>query len=421
MRTVLLCLLIVASLSVGAQRHCATADYSVTQHKLDPSLSLRTSAIEAFINNTELSSRTSSVSSSSSSAGIQPVIRIPVVIHVLYNNAAQNISDAQIKSGLDALNRDFRRKNADSVNTPARFKALAADVEIEFVLATADARGRGTTGIVRKQTNVTEWKMDDNIKYSGKGGDDAWDSDSYLNIWIGNMRSLLGYASAPGSTKDKDGVVISTNAFGTLNMGGPYNMGRTVVHEVGHWLGLRHIWGDKYCGDDAVADTPPQGNFTTGCPTGFRTSCSNGSTGDMYMNYMDFTDDACMNLFTEGQKARMRALFENGGPRASLKSSRGLNQPWLAEAPIKEEIKTGSAKISFYPNPVLTQLTMEFGTNDAWIGKEINVLSVNGTLLKQVTVTGRTLTINTSSLARGIYILNGIAEGQILNQKFIKH
>lgn len=422
MRTVLLCLLIIASSAVYAQRACVTSAYTTELQKLDPALITKAKEIEAFIANSELTLRTATSSSlSAASGGIQPIIRIPVVIHVLYNNAGQNISDAQIRSGLDALNRDFRRQNNDSVNTPMRFKGIAADAEIEFVLATADPKGRSTTGIVRKQTSITEWRMDDKIKFSNQGGDDAWDSESYLNIWIGNMRSLLGYASAPGSPKEKDGVVISSSAFGTLNMSGPYNLGRTAVHEVGHWLGLKHIWGDSYCGDDGVGDTPPQGNFTTGCPSAFRTSCNNGALGDMYMNYMDFTDDACMNLFTWGQKTRMRILFDNGGPRASLKSSKGLGKPWMEEMPVKEEIKMPLEQTRFYPNPVVSNLNIDLGSNPAWVGKSISILSIHGVVLQQVTITGKVVTINMSALSPGIYFLQGTTGGESMNHKIVKH
>src|SRR5207245_2531623 len=131
---------------------------------------------------------------------------------------------------------------SDSVNTPARFRHVAADVQIEFALATADPNGKATNGIIRKGTRITYFTNDDKIKYNSGGGDDAWDSRYYLNIWVGNLYNLLGYASVPGGPADKDGVVISTAAFGTINTGYPYNLGRTAVHEIGHWLNLKHIW-----------------------------------------------------------------------------------------------------------------------------------------------------------------------------------
>jgi hypothetical protein len=359
------------------------------------------------------------------------LIRIPVVIHVLYNTASQNISDAQIQSQLDALNRDFRRKNADTVNTPDRFKPFAADVQIEFFLATADPKGKATNGIIRKQTSVGYWQMDDKIKYTANGGDDAWDSRYYLNIWIGNTRSLLGYSSAVGGPADKDGIVINTTAFGTINMSGPYDNGRTVVHEVGHWLGLKHIWGDTYCGDDGVDDTPKQGGFTTGCPTGFRTSCSNGDLGDMYMNYMDFTNDACLNLFTKGQAAKMRGLFEEGGARYAMLASRGLNQPWLEEAPIvittpettttpaAPIVPTTTNSIKLYPNPSVQSFVLEF-EDASWIGKEINIINLNGVSVQKVKLTAQKQTITISHLARGVYFVRGRNGDKKIMQKLVK-
>src|SRR5205085_1117085 len=220
-------------------------------------------------------------------------------------------------------------------------------------------------------------------KFSSSGGDDAWDSNSYLNIWVGSMFGLLGYSSEPGGPANKDGIVMSPSAFGTINTSGAYNKGRTGVHEVGHWLGLKHIWGDAYCGDDLVDDTPKQGNFTQGCPSGFRSSCSNGTLGDMYMNYMDFTDDACMNLFTQGQKQRMLSLFNNGGPRNALLLSSGLNTPWVANAPV-DETPVSNSQFKFYPNPAVGEIILNFEYNPAWIGQTISIINMNGTVLTKI-------------------------------------
>jgi len=347
------------------------------------------------------------------------IIRIPVVIHVLYNTAHLNISDEQIRTQLNALNRDFRRQNSDTVNTPARFKSSAADVQIEFVLATADPKGRTTTGIVRKLTAVAEWNMDDKIKFSANGGDDAWDSRYYLNIWVGKMRSLLGYSSAPGGPAEKDGLVINVTAFGTQNVSAQYDMGRTVVHEAGHWMGLKHIWGDTYCGDDLVDDTPKQGGFTSGCPINFRTSCNNGSMGDMYMNYMDFTNDACMNLFTLGQAERMQALFKTGGPKNSFLVSKGLNDPWLEEAPIVE-MPLAKTSLTIYPNPAINELIINFANEDNWMGKELRLISINGSVLQKIKITSNIQKINISMLQAGMYAIQGENGNQKLKEKFIK-
>ncbi|MFL5807897.1 MAG: T9SS type A sorting domain-containing protein [Flavisolibacter sp.] len=416
MRTILLGICILFASTIVAQRECASSAYTEQQKSIDPTFSNRMNAIEDFIQNRSLfTTGTARMNGTEGSA----IIRIPVVVHVIYKSADQNITDAQVKSQIDALNRDFRRKNADTVNTPERFKSLAADIHIEFVLASADPMGRATTGIVRKQTTISEWKMDDNIKFTKNGGDDAWDSRYYLNFWVGNMRSLLGYSSLPGSTADRDGIVINTTAFGTVNMTGAYNMGRTAVHEVGHWLGLMHIWGDTYCGDDLVSDTPKQGNFTAGCPSGFRSSCNNGTAGDMYMNYMDFTSDACMNLFTAGQKDRMLALFSSGGPRNLILSSKALNEPWAADAPVVET-PSSNLQFKFYPNPVAGEMVLNFDHNTSWIGKTISVINMNGTVLTRIQIGSKTQRIQLSSLKPGMYFIQGENQGEKIREKFIK-
>ena len=248
-----------------------------------------------------------------------------------------------------------------------------------------------------------------------RGGDDAWDSRSYLNIWVGNMQSVMGYASVPGSPVEKDGLVISYNVFGTLNKSGAYDLGRTAVHEAGHWLGLKHIWGDQYCGDDGVDDTPRQGNFTPGCPTGFRSSCENNVTGDMYMNYMDYTGDACMNLFTEGQKSRMRAAVSAGGPRNSLLYSRGLQAPWVEGAPVEEEVITASR---LFPNPANTQITL--GTGDQWIGRTVYIRNLNGAVVHSVKIIAKWQPISLMGLRPGMYILQAENGAEKLQEKFVK-
>jgi len=408
MRTVLsgICLLITSI--VFAQRECASSAYIEQQKSADPSFANKITDIENFV-------RRQKVSSKELGQVAPSIITIPVVIHVLYKTAAQNISDEQIRSQIMALNNDFRRKNADTINTPTRFKPFAADVQIEFQLATADPKGKATNGIVRKSTNVTRWGSDDKIKFSSQGGDDAWDSHSYLNIWVGDLTSLLGYSSAPGAASEKDGVVINYIAFGTVGVSPPYELGRTATHEVGHWLGLKHIWGDSYCGDDFVDDTPKQGNFTTGCPSTFISSCNNGEMGDMYMNYMDFTNDACMNLFTTGQKQRMLSLFKDGGPRNSLLFSSALNQPWVTDSPAETP-----AQFRFYPNPTRGDMILDFNYNESWIGKTISIVNINGMIVSKLLISSRTQTLNLSQLKPGMYFIQGENGNQKLREKLIR-
>ena len=403
-------------LQLSAQRECTTQQY-IQSIKASPKVLTAINDAETFTQN-----RIAQKSASRLYADF--IIRVPVVVHVLYYQASQNIPEAVIKEQIAILNRDFRRQNSDSVNTPDRFKPYAADAQIEFVLATADPMGRPTTGIVRKPTTVQYWQMDDQIKYTKSGGDDAWDSRSYLNIWVGDMRSLLGYASPIGAPADKDGVVINFSAFGSKNASEPYNMGRTAVHEVGHWLGLKHIWGDTYCGDDNVDDTPKQGNFTSGCPSGIRSTCEgNGASGDMYMNFMDFTNDACMNLFTKGQKERMRIMFEDGGPRASILNSRGANEPWaVEEIPSQGEVPVAATQVKLYPNPVSSELVLDFEYDLSWIGKQVRLLNINGVEVKRVQVLSKIQKLDLSSLRSGIYFVQGInsSNGNKLYQKLVK-
>jgi hypothetical protein len=259
-------------------------------------------------------------------------ITIPVVVHVVYNTSVQNISDAQIQSQMDVLNEDFRLLNANFTNTPGVFQPLAADCEINFVLAQQDPMGIPTNGIVRVSTATTTFTTNDAVKFSSTGGSDAWDRNRYLNIWICKLSGgVLGYAQYPGGAAATDGVVVNYNTFGTVGtLSYTYNKGRTAVHEIGHWLNLYHIWGDDNgaCfGSDQVNDTPNQGDENYGNPTFPQVSCNNGPNGDMFMNFMDYANDAALTMFTMGQKQRMHALFAPNGFRYPLLSSNGGTPP----------------------------------------------------------------------------------------------
>lgn len=232
------------------------------------------------------------------------VINIPVYVHVVYSNSQENISNAQIASQMTVLNDDFRKQNSDSGNTPSEFAGVAADAEITFTLA----------GTFRHANSRSSWGTNDDVKAAYP----PVSPSTHLNIWVCNIGGgILGYAQFPGGNPDTDGVVCSPQYFGTTGyVSSPFNGGRTMTHEVGHYLNLRHIWGDGRCRqDDFVADTPTSDAPNYGCPSYPTVNCG---SNDMTMNYMDYTDDACMSLFTEGQKSRMRAIFQQGGARASM-------------------------------------------------------------------------------------------------------
>jgi hypothetical protein len=248
------------------------------------------------------------------------MITIPVVVHVVYGGSQENISTPQVRSQIAVLNRDFRAKNPDKKKVPDVWKSLVVDANIRFELAKTDPKGNATNGITRTATTVTAFGPDNSVKSSSTGGADAWPRDRYLNIWTCNLGSgLLGYAQFPGGPAKTDGVVILYSAFGSRGaVRAPFDLGRTATHEVGHFLGLRHIWGDKNdcTGNDFVADTPVARQANMGKPKFPHVSCNNGPGGDMFMNYMDYVDDAAMFMFTAGQVARMNATL--AGPRKKL-------------------------------------------------------------------------------------------------------
>lgn len=302
-----------------SQRACGTMQHLQDQLIADPAMEQRMQQLEIQTQNWILQQ--------TKYPRPQAVITIPVVVHVVYNTSTQNISDAQVQSQIDVLNEDFRKLNVDVSNTPSVFGSVVADCQINFCLAQRDPNGNATTGIVRKQTSVTSFSSNDNVKRTANGGDDAWNSSQYLNIWVCNLgQGLLGYAQFPGGAAATDGVVILYSAFGRVGtVNAPYHKGRSCTHEVGHWLNLRHIWGDANCGNDQVTDTPTQQTSNFGCPSFPHVTCSNGPNGDMFMNYMDYTDDACMFMFTNGQSSRMSAAINTY--RTGLLTSQGCVPP----------------------------------------------------------------------------------------------
>jgi hypothetical protein len=261
-----------------------------------------------------------SIESGEAQRALDTLVTIPIVVHVVYRTEEQNISDAQVRSQITVLDQDFRAQNADASNVPTVWQGLIADANIRFALATTDPSGDPTSGITRTRTRRRSFGTNDAVKSKARGGVSPWPTDRYLNIWVCNLGGdLLGYAQFPGGPARTDGVVILYSAFGTEGAAeAPFNLGRTTTHEVGHWLNLRHIWADTIdcSGTDFVADTPNAQMPNYGAPTWPHISCGNGPNGDMFMNYMDYVDDAAMFMFTVGQATRMNATV--AGPRKSL-------------------------------------------------------------------------------------------------------
>lgn len=285
------------------QRNCASQDVLEQQMREDPALEARMNAIEQF---------TQRVIADPSAFRLlaNGTIELPVVVNVLYRTTAENISAAQIQSQIDVLNEDFSATNADYNATSTYNSVKSGNIAIRFVL----------DQVIRKSTTKTSWTTNDAVKKTAQGGLNPTSPTTKLNLWVCNLGGgILGYAQFPGGSSSTDGVVIDNNAFGrTGTATAPFNKGRTATHEVGHWLNLRHIWGDATCGNDLVGDTPVHNTANYGCPAaGHKSTCS-GQPVEMTMNYMDYTDDACMYMFSLGQESRMLAVFAAGGPRNSF-------------------------------------------------------------------------------------------------------
>ncbi len=393
----LLIVFIFIAVSLSAQDKCETTAY---RQQLLTDASLAPAIIRAEIPPKQVIREIPSTANGSRQPEL-PIIRIPVVVHIIYNSESQNISAAQIKAQLDILNKDFRNKNEQKPWVPEAFARLAADSHIEFQLATIDPSGNPSTGIIRRRTSIQVFTYDDRIKFSSIGGSDAWDAGSYLNIWVGSLAGgLTGYSSPLGGPADRDGIVISYKAFGKTGIG-QTGHGRTATHEVGHWLGLKHIWGDSYCGDDAIDDTPPQQSATRGCPGGLVTSCNN--SGNMYMNFMDFTNDECTSMFTYGQATRMRSAFEPGSFRHALLTSNGLSGPVVEETEEQEEI---TLPVKFFPNPVSGMVTVQLETQDNLIGQPITVYNALGQQVHQALISKGQIQLDMTRFREGLYYVS---------------
>jgi len=330
---------------------------------------------------------------STGNGGGSTTVTIPVVVHVLWNTNEENISDAQINSQINVLNKDYRKQNADfSSVVPSVFQNSAADCNIEFCLA----------GITRTYTSVTLFEIDNTMKHTVTGGKDGWDPNHYLNIWVCNLGGgLLGYATFPfelAGDPTNDGIAILYTAFGNTGaVASPFDLGRTATHEVGHWLNLHHIWGDADCGDDLVNDTPTQQQANSGCPTYPSVTCNNGPNGDMFVNYMDYVTDACMAMFSEGQKARMTAALNL--TRLSVISSSCNGVTAVDDVPAIDEPQ-------IYPNPCSG--TFHLSTKTGAPNPSLKVVDLLGNVISNVQIHESSpgeLEINLPNGTPGIYFV----------------
>ncbi len=385
-------LLLVIPVAVQAQvaERCSFVRNELLRQRRNPRKET-TAQFEAWIQN-RLAGQSGSLPS------IAATFTVPVVVHVIHNGITDvtNISDAQVLSQISVLNEDFKRLNADAVNTPMEFQPVAGSIDIQFVLAARDPEGLPSNGIVRIQGTKTGWSLDEQSEMKALS---YWPAEEYLNIWVVRFSTNdIGYAQFPVSplaglenaSEDRltDGVVVDFSAFGSADDGAfplqaRFNKGRTATHEIGHFFGLRHIWGDvSNCGDplnpgssgDFVADTPAQLDPTTFCPVHPQVSCSHNK---MFMNYMDYTDDGCMNLFTVDQAARMIAVLTSSPRRLSLLTSPGSIPPTPVANDLGIRTVTAPTTVSCLSSVSPIIVVRNYGTNS--ITSAQVSLTVNGT------------------------------------------
>lgn len=357
---------------------------------------------------------------------------IPVVVHVLHTGepegTGKNLSLARIQSQIDILNQDYgRQAGSPGFNThPA-----GADTRIRFCLATQDPNGNSSNGIVRVNTGVDAFDLfTQNAQLKGYS---LWNPEKYLNIWTCKLlNSYIGYAQYPMISPlwadslpmvpnpedvQPDGVVIEYRVFGNVPAGesGPYtayNQGRTASHEIGHYLGLLHIWGDgTSCADnktDYCSDTPPQATYTSGCPSVAPVSCTSG-TPAMMENYLDYTNDACMNIFTQEQKKRMRMVLRNCIRRKTVKSTNSACGISSVDPTERSPVKPG--------------ISLKVGREESWV--EVSPLNMEIREIRMFDVCGRTISrqqpsvnyaaypsrMSTAGLAPGAYFLQ-VSDGE---------
>ena len=395
------------------------------------------------------------------------VYKIPIVFHVVYNNNSENIPDSVIYSQVDLLNACFRRKNTDTVDTRTEFLSLVGDTKIEFILPEIDPNGNPSNGITRTPTDIEnfggilpynssqtqeiiDW-LNDSLFYNffrltkdSLGGINAWDPSEYLNVWIGDLRIYEPYfnnfeelvyfalASPPYDTTTwsmstlelmaefEEGVLVHYISIGPnnpTNFPPPYsnyngiaNTGKTLVHEAGHFLGLRHIWGDGNCNyDDFIDDTPLASNSSQFTCNHFKNSCVDTINGqnlpDMVENYMDYSTGDCQNSFTIGQKNLMRSEIEN--------FRLDILDTVFVSPPIFEN------NVTLYPNPTNSNTTIAF--DSTYNNIEISLFDIQGKLINSIQYVDAQNIVIDGTLNNGIYLIEVIFDDKRSTLKLVKY
>jgi hypothetical protein len=388
---------IVFSGKLNAQRSCASFEHLQEQMKNDPAFAKKVKDNEQGFQNYL----------KNAPAARNTTVTIPVVVHVVYNKPEQNISDPQVQSQMDVLNEDFTATNNDYNNYDAGYGGVKGDMSIRFCV----------TQIRHVQTSRKSFGTNDGVKKTKQGGDDAIDPQHTLNIWVCNLgQNLLGYAQFPGGPANTFGIVILYSAFGRgseFNLIDKYDLGRTATHEIGHCLGLRHIWGDATCGNDFVDDTPLHNAANFGCPgEGHRSTCT-GTPLEMWMNYMDYTDDRCMYFFSDGQADRANFYLTTDPQLLTIVNSGacttngGKNNLITSNTPVRSAERSFE-NFSLYPTLTNGLVNIEYTSSANGIAL-INVYNQSGMLVdkqQMPVVEGvNSKQLNFGKLSNGFYLV----------------
>jgi hypothetical protein len=409
MKYVLLQFILLGYIACNAQHKCMSQH--IYNEKLNNNPLLREIHRESEATMSELAGNTSNKTNA--------VITIPVVVHVVYNTPTQNISETQIREQIRVLNEDYRKRNADTLASTHAFYSFIGDAEYEFCLATTDPSGNPTNGITRTFTTTTGFDADVNfgsdVKFNITGGRDNWNPNQYLNVWVCNLiNGTLGYATFPDELAmfpEEDGVVIGYTYFSRVGTSvAPYNKGRTLTHETGHWLGLLHPC-EMSCDDDFVSDTKPCQELNYGCPTfphNPNNACGGDANGEMFMNFMEYVDDACMNMFTKGQVTRMH------NQQSTNRTALATANKCVSTASINDEEKI---KYSIYPNPTQDVLEIYLGNEQNFKKPTLRISDAIGNSIFETNFDNtNSLTIDVSKYSNGSYYVT-IEDNQLKTSK----
>ena len=391
------------------------------KHPTDPTIIEKVQAIEEHTQEWILENH--------NQATTREIITIPVVVHVIWFDESEKFSELEIQAQIDGLTADFRKMNENRYTIPEEFQPLAADTEIEFCLASVTKDGRETNGIIYKKTNIpligqaSPINGIERIHYDEHGGSDAWDTNDYINIWVGQMELSRGRATLPGTATvpEEDGIIIDPRSFGFFcSSDNGSSHGRTLTHEMGHYFNLRHIWGSTAGGgncdsDDFVNDTPRQetdNRFT--CPSHPKESCG---SNDMFMNYMDYSDDECLSMFTYGQKMRMLATLDPAGPRGSLRESKGCDRM------LNKSLSLNPDNILIYPNPAADCIHIDLDL-DADTDIRMEIFNSVGQPIYSSRIFAKDLrTFDVSRFSNGVYFIyfetnsNGASKKMVIERR----